>query len=100
MHKSYELKVTVVGTRFFSAKIDSQSRSETKIDWRHLPFEVDVVLDLPAEIASIVRLFMKEFGLVYGAFDLMVTPDGRHVFLEVNPAGQYMWIELKLGLRT
>jgi hypothetical protein len=27
-----------------------------------------------------------------------VTPEGRYVFLEVNPAGQYMWIESKLGL--
>ncbi len=41
---------------------------------------------------------MKIFGLVYGAFDFIVTPDGRYVFLEVNPSGQYMWIECATGL--
>jgi glutathione synthase/RimK-type ligase-like ATP-grasp enzyme len=41
---------------------------------------------------------MQRFGLNYGAMDVIVTPDGRYVFLEINPAGQYMWIESKLGL--
>ena len=36
---------------------------------------------------------MQWFGLIYGAFDCIVTPEGRHVFLEVNPAGQYLWVE-------
>lgn len=96
--KAYELRVTVVGRRIFSAKIDSQSRPETKIDWRHLPFEVDETITLPTEIETKLHAFMNHFGLVYGAFDFIVTPDGRHVFLEVNPAGHYMWIEAKLGL--
>jgi hypothetical protein len=30
--------------------------------------------------------------------DFIVTPEGQHVFLEVNPAGQYMWVESKTGL--
>lgn len=96
--KAYELRVTVVGPRLFSAKIDSQSRAETKVDWRHLPFEADGAVDLPLDIEAKIHAFMKAFGLVYGAFDFIVTPEGRHVFLEVNPAGQYMWIESKLGL--
>jgi hypothetical protein len=35
---------------------------------------------------------------VYGAFDFIVTPKGHYVFLEVNPAGQYMWVEAKTRL--
>ena len=42
---------------------------------------------------------MDAFGLLYGAFDFIVTPEGRHVFLEVNPAGQYLWVEAKTGLQ-
>jgi hypothetical protein len=96
--KAYELRVTVVGARVFSARIDSQSRTETKVDWRRLPFAVDAVHDLPPDIEAKIHVLMKAFGLIYGAFDFIVTPDGRHVFLEVNPAGHYMWIESKLGL--
>jgi glutathione synthase/RimK-type ligase-like ATP-grasp enzyme len=96
--KAYELRVTVVGSRIFSARIDSQSRPQTKIDWRHLPFAVDAAIDLPSDVEARIRALMKALGLVYGALDFIVTPQGRHVFLEVNPAGQYMWIESKLGL--
>jgi len=96
--KAFELRITVVGSRIFSAKIDSQSRQETRVDWRHRPFEADAAFELPHDIEAKLHVFMKELGLLYGAFDFIVTPEGRHVFLEVNPAGQYMWIESKLGL--
>jgi glutathione synthase/RimK-type ligase-like ATP-grasp enzyme len=36
-------------------------------------------------------------GLVYAAIDLRLTPDGDHVFLEVNPAGQWLFIEQATG---
>jgi D-alanine-D-alanine ligase-like ATP-grasp enzyme len=36
---------------------------------------------------------MQELGLNYGALDFCVTPEGEHYFLEVNCAGQYMWLE-------
>jgi hypothetical protein len=42
--------------------------------------------------------FMETFGLIYGAFDLIVTPEGRYVFLEINPSGQFMWLEYATGL--
>jgi glutathione synthase/RimK-type ligase-like ATP-grasp enzyme len=98
--KCYEVRTTVVGRKLFSARIDSQAHVETKIDWRHLPFEVnDRPIDLPPEVERKVHAVMDAFGLVYGALDFIVTPEGRYVFLEVNPAGQYMWVEAKTGLK-
>jgi hypothetical protein len=41
---------------------------------------------------------MDCFVLNYGAVDLIVTPDGRHVFLEVNPVGEFFWLEQYPGL--
>jgi glutathione synthase/RimK-type ligase-like ATP-grasp enzyme len=41
---------------------------------------------------------MEHFGLNYGALDLILTPDGRHVFLEVNPVGEFFWLERCPGL--
>ena len=32
-------------------------------------------------------------GLQYGAADFIVTPDGDHLFLECNPAGEFNWLE-------
>jgi hypothetical protein len=40
---------------------------------------------------------MKRLGLVYGAIDLRLTPEGRYIFLEINPAGQFLHIEYATG---
>jgi glutathione synthase/RimK-type ligase-like ATP-grasp enzyme len=97
--KAYEVRATAVGPRVFSGKIDSQASKETEIDWRHRPFDMEPEpITLPPEIEAKIHVFMKAFGLVYGAFDFIVTPNGRYVFLEVNPAGQYMWVETKTRL--
>jgi hypothetical protein len=36
-------------------------------------------------------------ALLYGAIDLRLTPEGRYVFLEINPAGQFLYIENATG---
>ena len=41
---------------------------------------------------------MRGLSLTYGALDFIVTPDGEHVFLEINPSGQWGWIEEATGL--
>jgi hypothetical protein len=38
-------------------------------------------------------------GLIYGAIDMRLTPDGRYVFLEINPAGQWLFVEHRTGSR-
>ena len=40
---------------------------------------------------------MDRLDLNYGAIDIIVTPDGRHVFLEINPVGEFFWLELRPG---
>ena len=52
---------------------------------------------LPADVKRRVFQLLERLGLVSGALDFIVTPDGRHVFLEVNPAGEWGWLERDLG---
>src|SRR5262249_3128281 len=96
--KASGVRATFVGDRIFAVRIASQSHPDSQFDWRRRPFDVDEPIELPADVAAKTHALMRAFGLNYGAFDFIVTPDGRHVFLEVNPAGHYMWIESKLGL--
>jgi hypothetical protein len=35
---------------------------------------------------------MARLGLIFGAVDFRVTPEGEHVFFEVNPAGEYLFV--------
>jgi glutathione synthase/RimK-type ligase-like ATP-grasp enzyme len=53
--------------------------------------------ELPAETARLLGELMNRLGLVYGAIDLRLTPEGRYVFLEINPAGQFLYIEHATG---
>ncbi len=99
--KAVELRTTIVGDRLFTASIDSQRCEKTSIDWRRdglglmgewAPYQ------LPVEVEERLLKLMRLLGLGYGAADLILTPDGHHVFLEVNPVGEFFWLEKHPGL--
>ena len=99
--KALELRITIVGDRVFSAAIDSQRSEKTTIDWRRdglglidewQPYR------LPAEAEDRLLRLMRLLGLNYGAADFILTPDGQHIFLEVNPVGEFFWLEKRPGL--
>jgi glutathione synthase/RimK-type ligase-like ATP-grasp enzyme len=99
VEKAYELRVTVVGSKIFAVKIDSQKTRDATLDWRRALHDVGYeAVELPRDIEEIILAFMRAFGLFYGAFDFIVAPDGRYVFLEINPSGQYMWLECATDL--
>ena len=52
---------------------------------------------MPDEVVVKLRAFMGVLGLIYSAIDMRLTPDGEYVFLEVNPAGQWLFIEDRTG---
>ena len=93
----YDLRVTVVGAEIFTAAIHSRETSY-KVDFR-----MDIAnariepVELPEETEGALHRLMRALGLVYGAIDMRKTPDGRHVFLEINPAGQWLFIENVTG---
>lgn len=98
--KDYELRITVVGEKIFAVKINSQEDEETALDWRRKPklndFEVTMeMIDLPMMIEDRILKFMKNMGLRFGCIDMIVPPEGEYVFLEINPNGQWYFIQLK-----
>jgi len=100
IEKDVELRITVVGSRVFSCEIHSQQSSKTKDDWRNYDFENTPHLkhELPATVENQCRALLRHYGLAYGAIDMILTPKGEYVFLEINPNGQYQWIEELAGL--
>lgn len=94
LDKLFELRVTFMGQQLWVARIDSQQHRES-IDWRGdfngAPPLSHFTLDPMHETA--LRRFIDATGLVYGCIDIVVTRDGRFVFLEVNEMGQFLWVE-------
>ena len=92
----FDLRVTIIGDRVFTIRIDSQSGA-SPLDWR---FDHSVAFEnvrLDPQVERDLLLLIRQLGLTYGAIDLRQTPEGEHVFLEVNPAGQYLFAELLTG---
>ncbi len=91
-----DLRVTVIGSEIFAAAVDLE-KMEYKLDVR-LNQQAYQRHDLPAAVGERLLLLMRRLGLEYGAIDLRLTPDGDYVFFEVNPAGQFLFVEYACGL--
>jgi glutathione synthase/RimK-type ligase-like ATP-grasp enzyme len=92
-----DIRVTVMGDRMFAAAITPAPGGydvDYRMDMANATFRRTTLPDDTKK--KIVRL-MKRLGLVYGAIDLRRTPDGAHVFLEVNPAGEWRFVEERTG---
>jgi len=95
IEKKYELRVTCMDEVCFAARLDSQDRQGTRIDWR-ADFSRPMVprtVQLPPHVEERCIALLKRMGLVFGCIDLIVTPDDEYVFLEVNEMGQFLWVE-------
>ena len=98
--KAYELRVACVAGEAFAGALNATGTSRGQTDWRRAaPAECRwQKVQLPADVASSLQVLMSELGLVFGAVDLICTPPGEHVFLEVNPSGEWGMLERELGL--
>jgi glutathione synthase/RimK-type ligase-like ATP-grasp enzyme len=93
-----DLRVTAVGSRLFTAEIDARG-TRYPGDFRLDPERAALRrARLPREVAAALRAMMRALGLSYAAFDLRRTPQGEHRFLEVNPGGQWLFVERRSGL--
>jgi len=92
-----DLRITMMGKNVFAAAIYSQETSYT------VDFRMDMgsgrveAFDLPPVVIERLQALMNRLGLVYGAIDMRLTPDDRYVFLEINPAGQWLFVEERTG---
>lgn len=98
--KEFELRITVVGEQVFACAIHSQMTSSTKEDWRqydlkNTPHEA---FELPDTIRTKLVELVKDLGLVFGCIDMIVTKTGEFIFLEINPNGQWLWIQELTGM--
>jgi glutathione synthase/RimK-type ligase-like ATP-grasp enzyme len=102
IEKAYELRCVVMGDKVFTAKLDSQAHESTRKDWRAGAVEEEEVeyevFDLPEGVQAGLHRLMRSFEINFASIDMIVTPDGEFVFLDLNPNGQWLWLEEELGL--
>lgn len=88
-----DLRITVIGDQLFPAEVIS-AKEAYKVDYR-MDMHSALIRPhaLPPAVARKLFRLMKALNLVYGAIDMRVTPEGEYVFLEINPSGQWLFIE-------
>lgn len=99
LKKKFDIRVTVVDETIFAVRIHSQSNPETYTDWRVgeniLKHEV---IELPVTIKKQCVALLKKLNLKFGAIDFVETEGNEFVFLEINPNGQWAWIQTQTGM--
>ena len=98
--KKYDIRVTVVGEKVFVIAIYSQVFSETAVDWRR-GSRIDIPQkshQLPPRVEAACLAITRHFGLRFAAIDLILDAEDKYFFCELNPNGQWAWIEERASL--
>ncbi len=89
------MRATFIGRHCFAAAITGDDKL---VDWRDPDLEISYcAINLDSGVQKMCREMLGRLGLVYGAFDFVLTREGELVFLEVNPTGEWAWLENRLG---
>lgn len=88
-----EVRVVVIGETAIAAGLNWSNHDGQRLDWRTDWANVDPRrIDIPSDVLKSLQRFMQASKLRFGAFDFMVR-DGIWSFLEVNTAGQWLWMD-------
>lgn len=97
--KQREIRAVVIGGRVFAASVNAQAIPAAWHDVRAAAGKARYEpYDLPEDVRGSLLEVVRGLGLRFCSADLVLTPDGRHVFLDLNPNGQWLWLEQEAGL--
>jgi hypothetical protein len=89
-----DVRATVVGDRILAARVecnpallDSRLSRSAYEPWR-----------LPDDVSAQLLATMRELDLPFGTVDCRITHENEYVFFEVNPQGQFLYVEISTGL--
>lgn len=86
-----EIRVTIIGSAVFAARIDLAEGDA--VDAHRRGVRSIAKFALPNSIHAACSQLMKSLGLIFGCIDFLLTDDEQMIFLEINQAGQFLWLE-------
>lgn len=103
VESNVDIRVTVVGNKVFAARISTTQVNEkyaSMRDWRVGVISGNMTIEectIPADIANKCRALVRKLDLAFGAIDLVMDDKGKYWFLEINPNGQWAFVEDETG---
>ena len=95
VEKLYEVRLTIIDDCFYPIRIDCSDKIDWRKDYQNHKYSI---IHCPKSVKNNCLKLMTEYGLSFGAFDFIVTPKNEWIFLEVNPNGQWLWLEKALNI--
>ncbi|MDY0236908.1 MAG: hypothetical protein RBR71_12855 [Gudongella sp.] len=95
IEKSYEVRLTWINDTVFPVKIVSRDKLDWRKDYSGHQYSM---IKCPKLILEKCRKMLLDLELTFGAFDFIVNEKNDWVFLEVNPNGQWQWLENALNI--
>jgi ATP-GRASP peptide maturase of grasp-with-spasm system len=92
LRKKYEIRIFYLDGKLYSMAMFTQDNVMTQTDFRKYSYDRPartVPYQLQPQVEDKLRSLMKALRLDTGSIDMVRTLDGRDVFLEVNPVGQF-----------
>ena len=93
--KQYEVRITIIAKEVYAVRIDTKNKIDWRLDYQNHKY---TLIACPENVIRKCYQMMTDFNLIFGAFDFIVTPENEWIFLEVNPNGQWLWLEQSLSL--
>lgn len=93
--KYYEVRITIIGNNIYPVKIMPYNKIDWRIDQEKNIYEL---IDIPKDIKDKCLNLMNKMDIKFGAFDFIVNQNKEFIFLEVNPNGQWLWLEETLDI--
>ena len=99
VRKQADIRVTVIGAKIFSVMIRPTNERDEIVDFRPRCLEMKhEVVECPVELRKSILSYMDIMGLNFAAFDFALDYEDSWIFLECNPNGQWLWLEVLTGL--
>lgn len=97
--KLYDVRVTVVDTKLHATALMPKDSNRPPLDIRRDNMQgVDYrAITLPPDLIHTLIDLVISYQLRFAAIDLAISTDGKWVFFELNPNGQWAWLDLVGG---
>lgn len=95
VNKKFEVRLTYIDGYFFPVRINSEDKLDWRTNYNKLTYSE---IQCPEIVLNQCIKLLNDFDLKFGAFDFIVNDNEEWVFLEVNPNGQWQWLEQKMKL--
>ena len=97
IQKKSDVRITIVDDEIHTVELVGKDNGVQRCDIRRNNM-ADVAyskIDLPESVRAKLRRLMDHYSLRFAAIDMVIADDGEWFFLEVNPNGQWAWLDLE-----